>query len=152
MVQRRWRYSGVNQRKPLESPEYCFLRNGWDVQHYGLYTSPLGDVARIIEKWFYRTNCYRKIKVMKLGVDEEECQRFPVKLMFTGMVDRAISHCAFNGQYLWREWARENITASALRISFFNDAIINSEIKIGKCYQNILDLHITISELKIFYI
>ena len=62
------------KEKLLDSPQHCILRKGWAIENYGLLTNPLGAVAHLDEKWFYRTNRRRKIKVMKLGANEKREQ------------------------------------------------------------------------------
>ena len=56
--------------KPLGIEEHCNLRKDWVIQWYGLATCIFAVVCYIGEKWYYTTNCRRKVKKLPLGADE----------------------------------------------------------------------------------
>ena len=105
--------------KPLDSEKHKILRRQWVVKWYGLLTSVFTPVCYIDEKWFYRTNRRRKIKLLPLGNSEREgddayshpkmlSRRFPIKSMFMGVVGRPCPHRQFDGKIFWKELVRRN--------------------------------------------
>ena len=57
--------------KPLDNNEHRELRKKWVVKYYGLLTNPYTPVCFIDEKWFYRVNRRRAIKVLPHGKGEK---------------------------------------------------------------------------------
>ena len=95
--------------KPLDTHHYCTLRLAWVIDRYGQLTCEYAPVAYIDEKWFYKVNCRRAMKVLPKGRhknDEEGemkllkmlSRRFPVKRMFMAVVGRPLPHRNFDGK------------------------------------------------------
>ena len=148
------------KEKPLDSEEHCILRREWVIKYYGILTCLFTAVAFIDEKWFYRTNRRRKIKILELGEHETEgddtvvrpkmlSRRFPVKSMFMGVVGRPVPHRNFDGRiFLERVSKRKYIQTCTSHTNFSDDALINGEIKKGKWRDLISDLHLTVLDIK----
>ena len=60
------------KEEPLDSNQYYILRKDWVSKYYALLMCVYVAVCYIDEKWFYRTNPRRKLKVLKLGPYESE--------------------------------------------------------------------------------
>ena len=128
------------KEKPLDSEEHCILRREWVLKYYGILTCLFTAVAFIDEKWFYRTNRRRKIKILKLGEHEEEgddtvvrpkmlSRRFPVKSMVMGVVGLPVPHRNFDGRiFLERVSKRKYIQTCTSHTNFSDDTLINGEI------------------------
>ena len=59
-------------KKPLDNPQHCLLQIEWVISKYGILTNPFLPVCYIDEKWFYKVNRHRKLKVFPKGVEESE--------------------------------------------------------------------------------
>ena len=151
--------------KPLDSEKHKKLRKEWVITYYGLLTCLYNPVAYIDEKWFYRTNRCRKIKILKLGAHEKKgadkivlpkmlSWRFPVKSIFIGVVGRPIPYHNFDGKiFLERVSKKRYISKCTAHSNFSDDAIVHAEIKMGKWIKYIADFQLSVSELKeIFYL
>ena len=85
--------------KPLDTPKHQEARKQWVRKWYHLLVNKSTPVAFIDKKWFYTTNCRRKVKRLPLGPNEVpgsdfipvpkvRSRRFPVKSMFMGVIGR----------------------------------------------------------------
>ena len=158
-----WKNGGTEKsglEKPLDSEKHKLLRKDWVMKWYGLLTSPFAPVCYIDEKWFYRTNRRRKIKILPLGKHEESgddayshpkmlSRRFPIKSMFMGVVGRPVAHRQFDGKiFLERVSKTKYITMCTAHTNFSDDALVNAEIKNGEWRKLFPDLHLNVSDVK----
>ena len=142
-----WKNGGTEKsglEKPLDLEKHKLLRKDWVMKWYGLLASPFAPVCYIDEKWFYRTNRRRKIKILPLGKHEESgddayshpkmlSRRFPIKSMFMGVVGRPVAHRQFDGKFfLERVSKTKYITMCTAHTNFSDDALVNAEIKNGE--------------------
>ena len=58
--------------KPLDTKEHCDKRQEWVIDHYGLLTSEYVPVAYLDQKWLYRVNQQRALKVLPKGKRDGE--------------------------------------------------------------------------------
>lgn len=95
---------------PLDSLGHCILRKAWVIENYGLLTNNITAIYYIAETFFYRTNCYMEIKILKLvpnkkvGTDKISfwnylSKQFQVNSMIMGVVVRSSPHRNFNGNF-----------------------------------------------------
>ena len=129
--------------KPLDTPEHCLKRIDWEIDWYGLLTNPFSPVCFIDEKWFYRVNRRRAMKVLPKNACENDDivvmkkskmlpRRFPIKTMFIGVVARPIPHRSFNGKiFMERVSKTKCITSATSHTNFSDDALVNDAIKKG---------------------
>ena len=127
--------------KPLDTPHHCTLRLAWVIDRYGLLTCEYAPVAYIDEKWFYKVNRRRAMKVLPKGDNESDAEgelklpkmllrRFPVKTMFMAVVGHPLAHRNFDGKiHLERVSKTRLITTRTSHHNFSDDVIINDEIK-----------------------
>ena len=132
-----------SKEKPLDSDKHCKQRIDWVIDHYGQLTNPYTPVAYLDEKWFYRVNRRRSLKVLPTGLNEEKgmgeikrpkmlSRRYPIKTMFLGVVCRPIPHRNFNGKIHLEHVAKNKFVTTRTAHTYFSfDAVINSEIKSG---------------------
>ena len=129
--------------KSLDTLHHCTLRLAWVVDMYGLLTCEYAPVAYIDEKWFYKVNRRRAMKLLPKGKHENdsECEsklpkmlsrRFPVKTMFMAVVGRPLAHRNFDGKiHLERVSKTRKIGTRTSHHNFSDDVIVNDEIKSG---------------------
>ena len=145
--------------KPLDSPEHCVKRIDWVINNYGLLTNPYSPVCYIDEKWFYRVNRRRAIKVLPKNdfeLDNVEIarkgkmlsRRFPIKTMFMGVVGRPIPHREFDGKIFMERVSRTKfVTTATAHTNFSDDALVNDAIKKGDWRLLVDDIAETVEDL-----
>ena len=127
--------------KPLDSREHCKKRIDWVIKYYGLLTCKYAPVCFIDEKWFYRVNRRRSIKMLPKGKHEDEkkknnvkgkmlSRRFPIKTMFMGVVARPLPHRNFSGKiYMKQVSTTKYLQTATAHTNFSDDALVNDAIK-----------------------
>ena len=127
--------------KPLDTPKHKTLRKDWAIDNYGLLTCKYSPVCYIDEKWFYRVNRRRKLKVLPRGKYENKdimtviknkmlSRRYPIKTMFMAVVGRPLPHRNFNGKiHIERVSETKFISKCTAHTNFSDDAIVNDELK-----------------------
>ena len=143
--------------KPLDTPEHCLKRIDWVIENYGLLTNPYTPVCFIDEKWFYRVNRRRAMKVLPkndcengnvLEVKKSKMlsRRFPIKTMFMGVVGRPIPHRRFNGKiFMERVSKTKYVTSATSHTNFSDDALVNDAIKMGG-WKDLVDSTVSTTE------
>ena len=100
-------------------------------------------VTYLDKKWFYTSNCHRRIKKLPRGRHEEEgvdtykqpkvrSRRFPVKSMFMGVVGRPIAAKQLDGKvHLERISENKEVKKLTTNTKFCDNYSLNSLIKEG---------------------
>ena len=118
-------------------------------------------VCFLDEKWFYTIGRQRRLKHLPRGPHEPEgvdrvklpralSRRFPIKVMFMGIVAKPLHEIGFDGGiFLKRITERKVWKKTSYNQNFSDNAIINSEIigKIGVWREIIHDNTLTFSVL-----
>ena len=145
--------------KPLDSEEHCLKRIDWVIKYYGLLTNPYCPVCYIDEKWFYRVNRRRKLKILPKGKGEDNdtslpskqkmlSRRFPIKTMFMAVVARPMKHRNFDGKiFLERVLKTRFLEKATAHQNFTDDAIANEMLKNGEWRQHYDDNNVTCDEV-----
>ena len=125
-------------------------------------TDPNMPVAYLDEKWFYTTSRRRKIKLLPLSSYEEKntanlialraaenspkmrSRRYPVKVMYLGVVARPRPDKSFNGRIMLKRVANSKKVEAKTRNELFStDVKINYAIRYGdeRGHKDWHDLH-----------
>ena len=93
----------------------------WVAKYYHLFVDAAIPMAHLDEKWFYITNRRRQIKVLPPlpgeppGINtaiqpKMRNRRYPVKVMFMGVVANPIPLCDFDGKIFLERISKQKIT------------------------------------------
>ena len=104
--------------KPLDTAKHCTERRHWVLTKYGLLICLISPVAFLDQKWYYRINRCRKVKILPssdISVKTTESpakskilsRQFSVKIMIMGIVARPQKHHNFNGRILIRRVSKK---------------------------------------------
>jgi len=127
-----------SMEKHLDSPEHMAKRIKWVIKRYGKLTNMYAPVCYIDEKWFYKVNQRRKIKVFPKAVSDADktkykklktlSGRFSIKTMFMAVVAGPLPHRNFDGR-IHMERASKTVFVSkrTSHHNFSTDALINSD-------------------------
>jgi len=117
------------------------------------------NVAMLDEKWFYKRNRCRKLKELPPieGKDPESCklkrpkatsQRYPVKIIYMGVIARPRPEHNFDGKILpLRVSDVRQLTQATSNERFVDDAILNGMLKKG-AWRELFHDGMTVSELR----
>lgn len=134
--------------KPLLTTEHKRNRCKWAVDNWELLTQPGAPVAFLDEKWFYTTSRRKQMKQLPQQQAEEAdvvyrrpkvvSRRFPVKVMFLGVVACPNPTHKFDGRVFLKRVSKEvEVTRASRNKNFSVDAVINDGLKAG-CWKDLL--------------
>jgi len=148
-----------SKERPLLTAEMKANRMDW-IQRYGRrLTDTSANVAMLDEKWFYKRNRRRKLKELPANESEnsEDCKlkrpkatsrRYPVKIMYMGVVARPRPEHNFDGKILLlRVSERRQLKQATANERFVDDALLNAMLKEGE-WRKLYSDDMTISELR----
>ena len=130
--------------KPLLTTEHKKQRLNYAREHFDKIKDPQVPFAFLDEKWFYTTNRRRKIKVLPQGENEQiapdalnlpkiRSRRFPVKVMFLGVVAAPNEDHNFDGRIMMKRISKRRKTTRASRNKNFSvDVMVNEILKDGE--------------------
>ena len=126
------------------SDEHKRKRVDWAREQFARITDSTAPVAFLDEKWFYTTNCRRLIKVLPPGEAEQlpadfeasrraaqgapkiQSRRYPVKVMYLGVVLKSHYDHDFDGRILLeRVLQTKTLTRSCRNKNFIEDVHVN---------------------------
>ena len=154
-----WFYkNNGTQRSPIEKPlntdKHKQLRLKWVAFYYSLFIDPTIPMGHLDEKFFYVTNRRRQIKMLPIKDGEPlgsnsvvqpkmRSRRYPVKVMFMGVVAKPIPSRNFSGKiHLERISKQKTTTAMSHHHQFSDDIYVNGLIKKGG-WKAIVDIEFT---------
>jgi hypothetical protein len=129
--------------KPLLTTDHKRKRVEWARKWFDLLADPTKPVAFLDEKWFYTTNRRRRLKILPTTDDENgrvrpprrpriRSRRYPVKVMYLGVVACPQPDHTFDGRVLLERVSRRKRLARASRNHLFLvDVLVNDAIKQG---------------------
>lgn len=140
--------SGGKEMSPVEKPllttQHRAQRLDWARQWFDLLVDSTQPVAFLDEKWFYTTNRRRRMKVLPTTDDDRgrippakrpriRSRRYPVKVMYMGVVACPQLEKGFDGRVLLERVSRQKqLSRSSRNTRFSVDVHCNEEIKTGK--------------------
>lgn len=112
--------------KPLLTTDHKRKRVEWARKWFDLLADPTKPVAFLDEKWFYTTNCRQRLKILPTTDDENgrvrpprrpriRSRRYPVKVMYLGVVACPQPDHTFDGRVLLERVSRRKRLARASR-------------------------------------
>lgn len=152
------------ERSPIEKPmltdEHKRNRVRWALEHFSKIERTDTPIAFLDEKWFYTTNRRRRLKVLPQGESEQNApdavavpkirsRRYPVKVMYLGVVARPQDEHDFDGRVFLKRVSRPKVQGRASRNKSFSvDVLLNEALKDGSESWHLLYTDgITIDEL-----
>jgi hypothetical protein len=139
-----------SKEKPMLTQAMKASRLAWVDRHGCRLTTPNEPVAFLDEKWFYKRNRRRKLKDLPLDPNLEPAgadklffpkatsRRFPVKVMYMGVVGRPNLEQNFDGKILLLRVSRpKQLSRATGSERFVSDATMNGLLKEGgwrSCY------------------
>ena len=149
-----WKKNGGKEKSSIEKPkltkEHCRQRLEWIEKWAEITTDPNAPVAYLDEKWFYTRSRRRKIKLLPLSSHEEKntanlialraaenspkirSRRYPVKVMYLGVVAQPRPDKSFNGRIMLKRVANtKKVEAKTRNELFSTDVKINCAIRYG---------------------
>ena len=109
-------------------------------EHWEKLTDPSYPVAFLDKKWFYTTNCWRKMKELPRGPTEKNepddlwkamirNRRYTVKAMYLGVVDCTQDEYNFDGRIMIERLTSEKVlTCASKNQNFMEDMYTNEAI------------------------
>jgi hypothetical protein len=115
----------------------------WARDNFDLLSDPTKPVAFLDEKWFYTVSRRNKLKILPQGSTEANIpmyrrpkirsRRYPVKVMFLGVVANPQPEKNFDGRVLLECVSRQKIVGRATRNKrFTEDVLANEAISTGQ--------------------
>ena len=130
--------------KPLLTEQHKNDRLLWAQTHFDKLSNPSVPFAFLDEKWFYTTNRRRKVKILPKADCEQTApdivelprirsRRFPVKVMFLGVVACPNDEHDFDGKILLKRVSRRRqVHRASTNKRFSVDALVNDILKRGE--------------------
>jgi hypothetical protein len=129
--------------KPLLTDDHKRKRVLWSRKYFDLFSNPTVPIAFLDEKWFYTTNRRKSLKVLPKVASETtlkaykrpsiRSRRYPVKVMYLGVVAQPRTEHSFDGRILLeRVSRRKKLVRSSRNKRFSVDVHVNEEIVAGK--------------------
>ena len=149
--------------KPLLTKQHKELRARWARDNWNILTDPKKPVCFADEKWFYTTNRRKTLKVLPESDKEKasgdvprysrpkiRSRRYPVKVMYLGIVSPPHPDHNFDGRVFMKRVSRRKKLSRKTRNSRFSvNVLINQSITDGKVWRNIVseDYNISTADL-----
>ena len=142
-------------KKPLLTSEHKEQRKRWAQKYWNELTDPNIAVCFADEKWFYTTNRRKTLKVLPLTEEEKgrnsnkvprysrpkiRSRRYPVKVMYFGIVAAPVEDRNFDGRvYLKRVSRRKKLTRATRNSRFSVNVLINQAMVEGTVWRTIIE-------------
>ena len=129
--------------KPLLTDEHKTKRVSWAREHFKLFSDTTVPIAFLDEKWFYTTNRRKNLKVLPQAASENlvepykrpriRSRRYPVKVMYLGVVAAPRAEHLFDGRILLERVSRRRTLLRSSRNKRFSvDVHVNEEVGAGR--------------------
>ena len=129
--------------KPLLTTEHKRKRVLWAHKYFDLFSDPTVPIAFLDEKWFYTTNRRKSLKHLPKVASETlvepykrpsiRSRRYPVKVMYLGVVAAPRSEYSFDGRILLeRVSRRKKLSRDSRNKRFSVDVHVNEELVADK--------------------
>lgn len=148
-----------SKEKPMLTLDMKTGRLVWIDENGAILTDRMVPIAMLDEKWFYKRNRRRVLKELPPDdlEDPKECKlkrpkatsrRFPVKIMYMGVVARPRPDKEFDGKILLKRVAKDKVRDRvAYSERFVAESGLNESIK-GGCWKEAYSNGTPISELR----